>query len=200
MQQLFRNAVGAILSPPVAAEHAQLSYWINSQGIVQQVAGPWDAWLGQDGEVPDRCCQAKVVGANLFSFIESDGVRHVYNTIHARILETGRPITFPFRCDSVWLTREMQMRISRDGDLLRYDSVIVSEARRPHPLPLPAPAADTLVAMCCFCKAVRFPIESPLWKDLELLFWESNLPAHFSVTHGLCGPCAAILHDGSGIP
>jgi hypothetical protein len=177
---------------PVAAEHVRLSYWIDSNETVLRIVGPWDAWLGQDGEVPERCREHKVVGNSLFLFIESAGVRHVYRTMHARILETGRTIELPFRCDSAWLRRDMQMRIGRDGDALRYDSVIISETRRPRPLPRPAPAADTLVAMCSFCKAYRFPIESPLWKDIESLFVEPNLPNLFSVTHGLCEPCATL--------
>ena len=180
---------------PVAAEHAKLSYWIDSRGTVLRVDGPWDVWLGDDGEVPDRCRELKVVGNSLFSFIESDGVQHVYRTMHARIFETGRTIEFPFRCDSTSFRREMQMRISRDGDALRYDSIIISETRRPRPLPRPTPTADTLVAMCSFCKAYRFPIESPHWKDIESLFVEPNLPELFSVTHGLCEPCASLWNS-----
>jgi hypothetical protein len=83
---------------PVAAEHAQLSYWINSSGTLLKVAGPWHAWLDQDGEVPDLCCEPKVVGNNLFSFTESDGVRHVYRTMHARILEVSISACSPGRC------------------------------------------------------------------------------------------------------
>lgn len=108
---------------PIAAEHVKLSYWINSSGTVLRIGGPWDVWLGDDGELPDRCCEAKVVGNSLFSFVENDGVRHVYRTVHARVFETGKTIEFPFRCDSAWLRREMQMIIARDGEALRYDSI-----------------------------------------------------------------------------
>jgi hypothetical protein len=87
----------------------------------------------------------------------------------------------------------MQMRISPDGDRLRYDSIIVSETRRQRPLPQPTPTADTFIAMCSFCKNYRFPIESPLWKDIESLFTEPNLPDFFSVTHGICQPCLTLL-------
>jgi hypothetical protein len=177
---------------PIAAEHVKLSYWINSSGTVLNIGGPWDAWLGHDGELPDRCSEANVVGNSLFSFVENEGVRHVYRTIHARVFETGTTIEFPFRCDSAWLRREMQMSITRDEDALRYDSIIISETRRERPLPQPTPTANTLIAMCSFCKAYRFPIESPLWKDIELLFREPHLPGLFSVTHGMCQPCATL--------
>jgi len=177
---------------PVADGRVRLSYWIDSNETVVKIVGPWDAWLGHDGEVPEHGRKHKVVGNSLFSFIVGDGVRHVYRTMHARILETGRTIEFPFRCDSAWFRRDMQMRIGREGNSLRYDSVLISETRRPRPLPRPAPAADTLVAMCSFCKVYRFPIESPLWKDIESLFVEPNLPELFSITHSLCEHCAAL--------
>jgi hypothetical protein len=86
----------------------------------------------------------------------------------------------------------MQMRITRDGDALRYDSIFLRETRRQRPLPQPTPAASTLIAMCSWCKAYRFPIESPLLKDIESLFLEPNLPDFFSVTHGICDRCASL--------
>ncbi len=173
----------------VFCESPKLSYWTDSSGTVLRVAGRWDSWLKQEGDVPDRCLEANVVGNSLFSFIESDGVRHVYRVIHARSLETGRTFEFPYRCDGPWIRREMQMKISRDGNVIRYDSVVLAENRRERPLPWPVPHAATLVAMCSFCKAYRFPVESPLWKDLELIFEERKIPDAFSVTHGLCPAC-----------
>jgi len=171
------------------ADPVTLSYWINSSGTVLRIGGPWDAWLRDDGELPDHCRQAKVIGNSLFSFVENEGVRHVYRTVHTRVLDTGRTIEFPFRCDSPWLRREMKMRIARDGNALRYDSTIIGVTRRQRPLPQPTPAAPDLIAMCSFCKAYRFPVESPHWKEIESLFLESHLPTHFSITHGMCERC-----------
>jgi hypothetical protein len=84
----------------------------------------------------------------------------------------------------------MQMRIARDGDALLYDSIILRETKRQRPLPQPTPGASTLIAMCSFCKSYRFPIKSPLWKAIDSLFVEPDLPECFSVTHGYCEPCA----------
>ncbi len=148
--------------------------------------------MGHDGNLAHRSQQTQVLGRNLFSFVEGESVRLVYRTMHARVFETGKTIAFPFRCDSAWLRREMQMRIARDGDVLRYDSIITRETRRQHPLPPPTPGANTLVAMCSFCKAYRFPTRSPLWKDIESLFMEPDLTEPFSITHGICEPCAAL--------
>jgi hypothetical protein len=176
---------------PHAAKRTRLSYWVEAGGTISRVAGPWDTWLGDDGEVPYRSRERDIVGSGLFSFIEGEGVRSVYNTIHARVLETGKSVEFPFRCDSPWIKREMQMRISREADALRYDSIIIRETRRDRPLPRPTASADTFVAMCSFCKSYRFPVESTAWKEIESLFEEPNLPDLFSITHGICEPCAA---------
>jgi hypothetical protein len=177
---------------PIGAGHRTLSYWIDSRGTVLRIGGPWDEWLGRDGELPDSCCAAKVVGADLLSFIENEGVRCVYQTMQKRVFETGKAMEFPFRCDSAWLRREMRMSLAREGDTLRYDSTIVRETRRQRPLPQPFRAADTLIAMCSVCKMYRFPAQSPLWKDIESLFIEPDLPARFAVTHGMCRQCAAL--------
>ena len=174
------------------AEHVKLSYWINSSETIVRIAGPWDTWLGQDGDLSHRCQESQVIGSNLFSFIEGEGVQFVFHTMHARVFQTGKTIEFPFRCDSAWLRREMQMIISRDGDLLRYDSIITRETKRQHPLPQPTPGSNALIAMCSFCKAYRFPTKSPLWKDIESLFTEPDLSEPFSITHGICEPCTGL--------
>jgi hypothetical protein len=89
---------------PAPAEHVKLTYWIDSSGTLVRIHGPWDRWLGLDGELPDRCREAKVVGNRLFSFIEGEGVQCVYEAIHSRVFETGQTIEIPFRCDSAWLS------------------------------------------------------------------------------------------------
>jgi hypothetical protein len=168
-----------------------LSYWIEPGGTVLRITGPWDTWLGSDGELPERSQRGSVVGQNLLSFIHGESVRLVYDTMQTRVLDTGKSIQFPFRCDSQWLRREMQMKISLDGDAVRYDSTIIRETRRESALRQAAPGAEILVAMCSFCKSFRFPVESREWKDIELLFSEAGLPEPFAVTHGMCEGCAA---------
>src|SRR5712692_4477389 len=70
---------------PAPAEQVKLTYWIDSSGSLIRIHGPWDRWLGLDGELPDRCREAKVVGNSLFSFIEGEGVRCVYEAMHSRV-------------------------------------------------------------------------------------------------------------------
>jgi hypothetical protein len=59
-----------------------------------------------------------------------------------------------------------------------------------------AAAADTYgkhpIAVCSIWRAYRYPIDSPLRKDIEVLFTEANLPERFSVSHGICEPWTAL--------
>lgn len=171
-------------------EHARLSYWTDADGRIVKVDGPWESWLGDDGTVPDRCSQQSVLGENLSSFIEGEGVQWVYSKLHQKVLENGRTVQFHYRCDSSWLRREMRMTMRSEDGGVRYDSEVLRETRRDNPVPKTTPGAMTLVAMCSFCKDYRFPVESKKWNSMELLFLEADLPAAFSITHGVCDPCA----------
>jgi len=181
---------------PETAPYPALSYWIDSSARMVKVSGDWDDWLDRDGEGEARCRRDDVIGRSLFSFIESPGVQFVYQTLHTQVLQTGEPVELPSRCDSARLRRDLRLRISRDGDLLRYDSVVTRREERKTALPFPLVGSETFVAMCSFCKKFRFPVRSVEWKDIERLFEESALTAGFSVTHGLCRPCIETWYPG----
>lgn len=166
-----------------------LSYWVEPGGKIIRISGPWDAWLGQDGAISERCAKMNVLGSSLFSFIDNAGVKHVYRTLQKRVSESGQAIEFPYRCDSPRLKREMQMTITRDRDIVRYDSKLLKEERRSWPLPRTEPGTGALIAMCSFCQAYRFPVESKSWKDLDQIFQELHLPPVFSVSHSFCPAC-----------
>ncbi len=177
---------------PAGNPNLRLSYWVEPDGTVLKVCGPWDAWLERDGQAPEDCRAARVVGNNLFAYIDCEGVRFIYRAMHTLVMQTGRAILFPYRCDSLRFRREMQMAISREGNALRYDSSTLKETRRQIPLPEPVRDADTLIAVCSFCCAYRFPTQSLLWKDVDELFAEPDFPQVFSVTHGICEPCGSL--------
>jgi hypothetical protein len=173
-----------------------LSYWIDHAGTILRVEGPWDGWMTGDEEVPAASRADRVVGAPLYSFIDGLGVQAAFQALHDRVRKTGLPIEFPSRCDSPSLLRRIQIRISLDGDLVRYDSAVTAEIRRPRPLPWPVPDAEILVAMCSSCKSYRFPRASQKWKEIDCLFAEPDLPDRFSITHGICPACAELWYPG----
>jgi hypothetical protein len=89
----------------------------------------------------------------------------------------------------------MKMRLSRDDNTIRYESALLREIPRERELPRETPAAETLVAMCSFCQNYRFPVQSAVWKELEGLMLERDLPDRFSFTHGICPLCQGNLID-----
>src|SRR5215203_5967566 len=107
---------------PVKARMPSLSYWIDDAGTILRVEGPWDGWMPPDEQVPDSCRADRVVGSSLYSYIQGDGVRAIFQALQSRVMQTGVAIEFPSRCDSPLLMREIRIRLSADGKLLRYDS------------------------------------------------------------------------------
>jgi hypothetical protein len=181
---------------PETAPHPELDYWLDSSARIVKVSGEWNEWLDRDGEGDVRCRREDVIGQNLFSFIHSAGVQHVYQMLHERVLRTGDPVELVSRCDSPSVRRDLRIRICPDGDLLRYNSVVTRQERRNSRLPWPVVGSETLVAMCSLCKRFRFPLEAVEWREIELLFEESALARGFSVTHGMCAICSDIWYPG----
>jgi hypothetical protein len=105
------------------------------------------------------------------------------------VLRTGTPITFPYRSDGPKTRREMKMRLSREDEMVRYESALLRETPRERAIPSTVPAADTFVAICSFCQNYRFPVYSKEWRELDGLLTEDALPDEFKFTHGICETC-----------
>lgn len=169
----------------------EIVYRVDAGGVIRDVGGPWDEWLqANDPAHIERSSMQSVIGKSVFSFIEGEAVRHIYAILHERVLKTGRPIEFAYRCDGPRVRREMRMRLAAESSAILYVSSIEKETVRQRALPEPTPGAPTMIAVCSFCKNYRFPVASRAWKDIDALFLEPELPAGFAITHGLCESCA----------
>ena len=130
-----------------------------------------------------------IVGRNLFQFISGLEVSHLYRKLASRVASTGCTISFDYRCDGPHVRRDMQMQLSRDAELIRYESTTVRETVREKDLPSETPGAEVFVAICSFCNDYRFPVKSKVWQQLEELLKEIDLPTEFRFTHGVCEKC-----------
>ena len=188
-----------------AARRPTMLYWTSQTGTIlraqsknSDLIGPGDAVFAAPYTSND------IVGRNLFRFIDGMEVRHLYHALSNKVLRTGAPISFPYRCDGPRVRREMSMRLSLDDEMLRYESALLREIPRERALPIPAPASEVFVAICSFCQDYRFPVSSSLWKELEGLLLESDLPDQFRFTHnafprseGSCrSQCCRMLLNG----
>ena len=152
-----------------------------------------------EGEISERSAQldpvfAKpfadldLIGQNVFSGIRGAEVLQVYALLHQRILQDGRPVLFPFRCDGPAVRREMLMSMSRDNDFIQYESVVVREVQRNRPAPVPTADAIFFIKLCSSCQRYRFPF-ARVWKDIDELGQEPDLPQQFRYAHTFCHGC-----------
>ena len=129
-----------------------------------------------------------IIGHNLFNFISGAEVRDIYRKFHERILETGRSLTFDYRCDSPETRRDMRMSLTFDNNRVRYESVVLKETLRP--VALPSPTASTIIPVCSNCNQYRYPASSREWKEIDTILSEPGLPEQFNFTHTFCEPCS----------
>jgi hypothetical protein len=180
-------------SPP-AVRRPTMTYWTLPDGTIARAESEnADLIEANDDMFTSPFSSNKIVGRNLFAFIGGKEVRHIYQSLTARVLKTGHTINFRYRCDSREVRREMSMELSRDAAMIRYKSVLVRETPRKRPVPKDESGTSTFVAVCSFCKNYRFPTSSRVWKELEDLMMEKELPEHFSLTHGICEDCYRAL-------
>lgn len=132
------------------------------------------------------------IGQSLFAFIGDLTTSHLYGACFDRVRRTGQPMRVPFRCDSPARRRFLEMEIAPDAtDGLELRTTVVAvEPRPPVALLDPArPAADELLRMCSWCKAVATPER---WCEVEeavlalRLFEDDILPG---ISHTICPEC-----------
>jgi hypothetical protein len=179
----MQNAYASVRRPTMI-------YWTSPIGIICRAESEnADLVETSDGLFAAPYISNAIVGHNLFQFIDGAEVRHLYKALAKRVLKTGRAINFAYRCDGPATRREMSMNLSRDAGMVRYESALIRETRRACEIPRQTPGAATFVAICSYCQNYRFPVTSSVWKELEGLLMEKDLPDQFRFTHSICPGC-----------
>ena len=176
--------------PDPAVRRPTMIYWTDLYGTIIRAESENARLIETEEETftsPFSCND--IIGRNLFNFIGNIEVRHVYRALTERVIQTGRTVTSRYRCDSSKTRREMSIELSRDAMMVRYKSVLLSETPRRTPVPEDSPDSSVFVAICSFCKNYRFPLSSNIWRELDELLMEKDLPGHFSLTHSICKGC-----------
>jgi len=173
----------------------RFEYVINADDVIVEVNPPWEQFASENsGEALVRGAQ----GTWLWQHLAGSEVKHLYRTLLEKVRETGRPVTFPFRCDAPDLKRSMMMEVTpRQGGVVHFSSWILEETRRPA-ISLLAPdravAPRGFLRMCAWCK--RIAMGDSDWAELEealeggALFDMDPLP---KITHGVCSDCQAMI-------
>ena len=168
-----------------------VEYLIRPDHTVLEIHGGWDAFARENQA--ETLHSSTVVGRQLDEFVADDETRAIYAALVDRVLQTGEPIRFTYRCDGPSCRRHMAMEIDLvASEIVRFRSRTVrEEARTPQPLLDPeAPRSDEMIVMCGWCKRVESAGEG--WLDVEDyvarsgLLEASALPA---LSHGICPHC-----------
>ncbi len=167
---------------------ADVVYRVDRQGVIRHANRAFDEFaIANDGR---DLSSATVVGRSLWDVVREPTTRQIYDAVLDRAID-GRPVTFPFRCDSPSRRRLLRMTVLATGDEVEFRvSTVAIEDRPPERLlAADAPRSEAVLAACGWCKKIR--VESG-WKEVEdavvalALF---DAPALPSLTHAICEDC-----------
>ena len=100
-----------------------INYTTNTEGVIIEVSDSWDEFAqSNDGESLNK---EDVIGKNLFTYIQGSKVKHIYETMHDNVINnSGRQISFNYRCDSPQVSRYMKMELEAERDKILYRSAL----------------------------------------------------------------------------
>jgi hypothetical protein len=168
------------------------TYRIDKSDIILSVSPNWDSFARANGCI-DECCSEKVVGHRLWEFIQGIQIRHFYELLFEKVRK-GTPVRpIPFRCDSPWERRFLQLSIMPlpDGQIEMTSSIVKTQSRAAVTmLDKDTARSNDFIRICSMCKKIATPHD--YWLEIEeglaqlKLFEADEMP---QLTHGLCPDC-----------
>jgi hypothetical protein len=170
-----------------------ITYDVDATDVIRAVGGSWAEHALANGG--DRLVHG-VVGRRLWDFIGGATTQHMYQNLVGKVRESGEPITFPFRCDSPALRRDMRMHLLPLSDgWVRFESLTVQTRAWPTALLARQPASkpDGVIRICSWCKKGKLRDE---WVEPEVVVEELGMfigDRERLISHAICPPCAHAL-------
>ncbi len=164
-----------------------VSYSTNAEGVIIEIGDSWYEFAqSNEGESLNI---ENIIGKNLFKYIQGNRVKHIYETMHDIVMNnSGRQISFNYRCDSPQVNRYMKMELEADRDKVLYRSTIIKEVPSTNFTTVDYNSnAGQAVVMCSWCKDFQFPQGKSAWKALDTIF--EYIPEQYVITHGICPKC-----------
>lgn len=175
-----------------------LWYRIDSEDVFVHLSEGWQTFA-EENLGTESCYVDQVLGSRLWSHIRGRETRELYRILLAKVRETGRTISLPYRCDSPSLLRAYEMRIepAADGIIDFRNRVLAIEQRDPVGLlENDTPRSDAELSVCSICRKIAVSCDE--WLEVEeavvrlRLFDAVRLPR---LSNGLCAACALCLRD-----
>jgi hypothetical protein len=168
-------------------------YQIDAFDNITAIGGDWFAFAKENGG--EALLESSPIGRSIWDFIQGDSIKNLYSLIIKKVRQTGKPVYFPFRCDSPNHLRYMEMVIDLgEGDSIWFETTIIKTLNRSSPTALLLPAetdySETLLSVCAWCSNVKIQAEwIPLEDAIRILglFDNANNPL---ISHGICPDCA----------
>ena len=189
--------LGGIISCMVSDENCTYELMIDRDCVIKFVN---EAWLDFASSVDAHSAvRENVLHRSLFDFIEGVEVKMFYKHIIEKVRIHNEASYFPFRCDSPYLRRYLEMKIHPGpNDWVCFSSRIVKlESRLPiRLLDYSVPRTDEIISICSICKCVKITKEN--WVEIEEaikimnIFGESAMPM---LSHGLCPICSKTFRE-----
>lgn len=171
---------------------ASCVYELDADLRIISVDAGWTEFASAN-QAPELVPPPGPLGQSALSCVADPTSALLYGSLFQRVLQTGRAIAFPLRCDSPTLRRFLELRIApRAPSGLRIETTLLrTEPRSPVTLlEQRHRAGGDPLRMCGWCKSVD--VEGR-WCEVEdalvalRLFEHDLVPA---VTHGICPSCS----------
>lgn len=172
-------------------ENDAVTYCVNAEDIIISFSENWQAFARENGWEGDS--GDMVIGRLLWDFIEDHETMSLYESILHRVRQGMRIGPIPFRCDSPFERRFLELLLTpqADGQVLFSSTLVRREPRDPVSLiDKKAPRSNELLKICSMCKKIL--LSQNEWVEIEegltrlKLFEGDAMPG---LTHGICPAC-----------
>lgn len=172
-------------------------YRIDANDRLCYIGEDWAAFAAENG-APELTSE-RVLGHSIYDFIAGKETAYVYRLLLGQARATGRPLRFPFRCDSPARRRFLTMSVRRYGDTgVEFHCTLERvESRTPISLlNVDLPRGDELVRVCSWCKRVN--VRERGWHEIDAAVTELDLfssPHPPEISHGMCNRCHDLVQS-----
>ena len=180
------------------AEGQHYGYAIDAADRLVSVDGAW-LEFARENAAPELT-EEKVLGRSIWSFIEGDETRELYERLFASVREDGRERRVPFRCDSPTVYRFMELRLSpADRSGIDLCGVLLREQVRVY-CPFLDSELKRAMYSFLFCGVCNRVFAYGAWMELDdairrLDAFETNEPP--ALERSVCDDCRTVVGDAA---
>jgi len=162
-------------------------YELDEADAIRRVSGDWDA--------PEAPPPQQVLGASLWDFVISPGVRWLYRQILANVRQNRTSVSFAYRCDTPTERRWMNMSVDPIDEVggVRFRSEVQNTEPRAEKRTFTT--GRSMLLQCSICARIAASGTSNReWLEIEQLLRDHTVeigPSPIRLAHAVCDSCSA---------